>query len=151
MTRFAVYVACWHGLKIDVLLLDATSGNLVPLSQFSTAAPVHCLAMNQAKEKLYASLGTAPPSVASLDITARGSLQHVATAGSIARLAYLTVDPTGRFLLGASYEGNFVSVARIDDGGKVPDAPISKRSPGRHAHDRDQIERQCRVRRRNVA
>lgn len=134
MTRFAVYVACWQGLKIDVLLLDATSGNLSPLSQFSTTAPVHCLAINLTNEKLYASLGTAPPSVASLDITARGSLQYSATADSIARLAYLTVDPTGRFLLGASYEGNFVSVARIDDSGKVPDAPISRRSPGRHAH-----------------
>lgn len=134
MTRFAVYVACWQALKIEVLLLDSTSGILVPLSQFSTAAPVHCLAINPAKEKLYAALGTAPPSIASLDIAAGGSLQHSATAGSIARLAYLTVDPTGCFLLGASYEGNFVSVARIDDSGRVPDAPISKRSPGRNAH-----------------
>ncbi|MDQ0678338.1 6-phosphogluconolactonase [Arthrobacter pascens] len=134
MTRFAVYVACYEGLKIEVLLFDATSGTLVPLSQFSTAAPVHCLAMHPAKEKLYASLATDPPSVASLHISARGSLQHSATASSTARLAYLAVDPTGRFLLGASYEGNFISVARIDDKGNVPDAPLNSKSPGRHAH-----------------
>jgi 6-phosphogluconolactonase len=134
MTRFAVYVACWQGSTIDVLLLDSTSGSLSPLSQFTTAAPAHCLAINPAKKKLYASLGTVPPSVASLSISAGGTLHHSATASSVARLAYLTVDTTGRFLLGASYEGDFVSVAEIADSGNVPDAPLGRSSPGRHAH-----------------
>jgi 6-phosphogluconolactonase len=134
MTQFAVYVACHEGQKIDVLLFGSTSGALVPLSQFSTAAPVHCLAINRAKDKLYAALATDPPSVASLHITAQGSLQESAAANSIARLAYLAVDPSGHFLLGASYEGSFVSVTRIDDNGEVTETPVSKRHPGRHAH-----------------
>ena len=134
MTRFAVYVACWQGEKIDVLLFDSTSGTLIPLSEFATAAPVHCLALNPAKRMLYAALGTTPPSVESLNIAARGSLQHSATANSIARLAYLSLDPAGRHLLGASYEGNFVSVARIHDSGRVLNASSCRRGPGRHAH-----------------
>lgn len=134
MTRFAVYVACWQGQKIDVLLLDSTSGSLTPLSGFSTAAPVHCLAPNPAKGILYAALATTPPSVESLTITSGGSLEHSATAGSVARLAYLSLDQRGRYLLGASYEGSFVSAARLHSSGRALDAPTSLSSPGRNAH-----------------
>lgn len=134
MTRFIVHVACHGSMKIEALLFDATSGSLVPLSQVSTAAPVHCLALHPDQRKLYASLATEPPSVVSLGIGARGSLEHADAAGSLARLAYLTLDPAGRFLLGASYEGNFVSVAMVDNYANVPAPPREVKHPGRHAH-----------------
>ena len=134
MTHFAVYVACWQSQRVDVLLLHSTSGSLTPLSGFSTVAPVHCLALNPAKGMLYAALATTPPSVESLTITSGGSLEHSATADSVARLAYLSLDQSGRFLLGASYEGNFVSATRLDHGGRALDAPSSLRRPGRNAH-----------------
>jgi 6-phosphogluconolactonase len=134
VTHFAVYIACWQSQKIDILLLDSTSGSLTPLSEFSAAAPVLCLALNPEKGMLYAALATTPPSVESLTITSGGSLEHSATTGSIARLAYLSLDRRGRYLLGASYEGNFVSAARLHTSGRALDAPSSLRSPGRHAH-----------------
>lgn len=134
MSRFAVHVACNEGQKIEVLLFDAASGSLTPLSQLPTSAPVSCLAVHPAREKLYAALATDPPSIVSLDIDANGSLRQTATAPAVARLAYLSLDPAGRVLFGASYEGSFVSVAVVDEQGNVQDTPKELRPTGRHAH-----------------
>ncbi|GAA1112212.1 beta-propeller fold lactonase family protein [Arthrobacter flavus] len=135
MTRFAVHVACADGQSIDTFELDATSGTLAPGQSLPLGVKVQCLAMHPFSPVLYAALATSPPSVTSLSIdSSSGSLATTHAADLVAGMAYLSVDPAGNHLLGASYTDHLVSVMKLDDDGGVVTDTTASEAPGAHAH-----------------
>ncbi|KVO52463.1 3-carboxymuconate cyclase [Burkholderia stagnalis] len=103
--------------------LDA-DGNLAPLGLHPAGDAVMPLARPADGTRLYAATRGARPAIVAFDVAPRtGALARVASAAIDASLAYLTLDGSGRWLLGASYGGHSMSVydaARVRAGDGVP-------------------------------
>lgn len=83
---------------------------------------------------LYAAVRSRPYAVITYAIDhATGALARLATAPLAESLPYITADGTGRWLLGASYAGNLVSVNAIGPDGRAA-GPVQVLPTGRHAH-----------------
>jgi 6-phosphogluconolactonase len=122
MSRYA-YVSCAGDRTIRIFALE-TDGSLRPLSVVtvpgpdgpSTSSP---LALSPDRRVMYVALRGAPFPLVSfaLDHT-DGNLTLFAEATLPDSMAYITTEPTGRWLLSASYPGSLVAVHAIDaDGG----------------------------------
>jgi 6-phosphogluconolactonase len=135
MSPTAVYVACAKAKRIDVFHLDLASGALVPAGSHQADHQVSCLALHPDRRTLYAALNSQPASVASFALGAGTGEPAPAGAGELAaNMAYLSVDPSGRQLLAASYHDHLVTVSGIGDGGVAGGAPTAQETPGRHVH-----------------
>ncbi|WP_431819955.1 lactonase family protein [Burkholderia sp. F1] len=103
--------------------LDA-DGTLAPLGRHPAGDAVMPLARCADRSRLYAATRGERPSIVTFDVgPGAGALTRVATAAIDASLAYLTLDGSGRWLLGASYGGHALSVydaARVRGGDGVP-------------------------------
>lgn len=77
------------------------------------------------KEFLVASMAVDPQT---------GGLDMLSIVPLPANMVYLAVDATGRFLLGASYHGDVISVNPIGPEGFVQAEPVCMMKAGRHAH-----------------
>jgi 6-phosphogluconolactonase len=83
------------------------------------------LAISPNRRLLYASLRAEPYSVATLAIDPiNGRLRLLSIAPLPDNMCYLSVDKTGRFLLGASYGGDKISINPIDNHGLVDARPV---------------------------
>jgi 6-phosphogluconolactonase len=83
------------------------------------------LAISPEKHRLYAALRNEPYTVVTFDIEPKtGRLKLVGPGPLADSMAYITIDRTGRFLLGASYGGNKVTVNAIGPDGVV--APVQQ-------------------------
>ncbi len=140
MSTMIAYVAHWDSREIAVLQLDAESGKLSVIErmgvggvaipeEFGTSEGVTDavheprgmpLAISPDKRFLYASLRSEPYSVVSFSISpASGKLTYLATTPLADSMTCLATDRSGRFLLGASYSGNTVTVSPIGPDGIV--------------------------------
>ena len=63
-----------------------------------------------------------------------GALTPASTAPLAESFPYISLDKTGRFLLGASYGGNVVSVNAVGTDGRVAAEPLQVIPVGRNAH-----------------
>ena len=130
-----VYVSNAESQEILVLTLNGADGRARIVQRVPTAGRVMPLAISPDCHYLFASLGSAPFGVSSFAIhPTTGQLTPLTTAPLAADMAYLATDRTGRFLLGASYEGNCFSVNAIGPAGAVQAEPVAVVPTGRHAH-----------------
>lgn len=122
--RTFVYVANSRSLTISVLQLRE-DGELTPVAEVpvpSSPPPPESLplAISRDQRFLYAALRTEPYSAVTFAIDPTGGgLTYVGSGPLADSLPYITVDQTGRFLLGASYGGHRVTVNPISPGGVV--------------------------------
>jgi 6-phosphogluconolactonase len=83
---------------------------------------------------LYAAVRSTPYTVLTYSLDRQtGTLKQLSTARLAESLPYISLDRTGRYLLGASYGGHLVSVNRVDTDGKVSE-PIQVIPTARNAH-----------------
>ena len=130
-----VYVANADSREISVGHLDNATGAVDIVQQAAVPGAVMPLAVGPARTFLYACLRSEPFSVATLGIAPEtGSLTLLATAPLPDNMAYLAVDRTGRFLLGASYSGDTIAVSRVGGDGLVDPQPLQVLSTDRHPH-----------------
>src|SRR5262249_36290171 len=128
MTTAYVYVGCAESNDIHVLRLDRSTGALSPVQQVaipgvSTPGLSTPMAVSPDRHLLYVGTRRAAMIAAGFAIDqARGTLSHVGNGPLADSLAYITTDRTGRFLLGASYPGNAITVNRIGPPGIVQPA-----------------------------
>jgi 6-phosphogluconolactonase len=129
-----VYVSNAEDATISVYSMGAGG-------ELTAAPPVHAgylvmpLAVSPDKRFLYASVRSKPYSVHTFAIdAASGALAQVTVAPLADSMPYISVDRTGRYLFGASYGGNLVSVNAIGEQGAVAPVPLQVLHIGRNAH-----------------
>ncbi|MVU80291.1 beta-propeller fold lactonase family protein [Nocardia sp. ET3-3] len=128
------YVSCADSAEIAVLRLRS-DGTLEPVQTVAVSGAVMPLAVAPDRRHLYASLRSQPWSVACFEIdSGTGELRARETVPLPGNMAYLSTDHGGRYLLGASYTGDFVSVNAIDADGGVVAEPIEALATPPHAH-----------------
>ncbi|MCA8048962.1 lactonase family protein [Burkholderia arboris] len=102
----------------------AGDGTLAPLTRYPAADVAMPIAVQADRARLYvATRGEQPTIVAFRVAAATGALVRIGTTAIDASHAYLSLDRSGRWLLGASYGGNSLSLydaARVRDGDGTP-------------------------------
>jgi len=128
-----VYVSESDEKRIAVYSVDESTGELTRQSALELSGAPGSLSINAAKTHLYASVRT-EKAFASIPIdAATGALAAPVYAPSGANAAYVQVDASGQWLLGASYSEGVVTVSRIEKG-IVAGPPIQTVETGKRAH-----------------
>jgi 6-phosphogluconolactonase len=120
-----VYVANGGSWDIGVLTLDETNGSVKEHARVGVTGPVFPLAVSRDRRFLYAGLRSEPYGVTTFAINqSNGSLTPLSTAPLPDNMAYISLDRTDRFLFGASYFGDKISVNPVGQQGFVQPRPI---------------------------
>ncbi|RQS08149.1 beta-propeller fold lactonase family protein [Burkholderia sp. Bp8998] len=102
----------------------ASDGALAPLARYPAGDITMPIAVQPDRARLYvATRGEQPTIVAFRVATSTGALARIGSTAIDASHAYLSLDLSGRWLLGASYGGNSLSLydaARMRDGDGAP-------------------------------
>ena len=130
-----VYVANGKGGGINAFELDCELGKLIERGVFMPGAGVAPVAASPDRRFLYAAVHGEPAAVAAFAVdSATGALHLLNTVPVPASLTYLHVDAGGRFLLGASYGGDFIIVLALGREGMLQPEPACHLRPGRNPH-----------------
>ncbi|MBC2677407.1 MULTISPECIES: lactonase family protein [Pseudomonas] len=109
------YISSPEDGMISQYRLDENTGSLTLVHQTHAGDQVNPMALSPDGSTLYAALRVKPFRVMAYRIDpASGQLDAAAEAPLAASLAYLSTDRTGRYLMGASYGGNVLTVQPID-------------------------------------
>jgi 6-phosphogluconolactonase len=129
-----VYVSNAEDGDISSYALQA-DGTLKPGARTKAASVVMPMAVSPDKRVLYAASRGKPFSVYAYTIDpGTGALTPLAVSPLAESFPYISLDKTGRFLLGASYGGNLVSVNAVGLDGRVAPEPVQVVPVGRNAH-----------------
>jgi 6-phosphogluconolactonase len=114
-------------------LLD--SGELQPGARAKAASIVMPMVVSPDRRFLYAASRSKPYSVHAYSIDkSTGALTLLATSPLAESFPYISLDKTGRYLLGASYGGHVISVNAVGSDGRVAAEPLQVIPVGRNAH-----------------
>ena len=128
-----VYVSNAEDGDIGTYTLNA-DGSLVAGSRTDAGKVVMPMVVSPDRRFLFASVRSKPFTALAYAIDRKtGALTRVSSAPTAESYPYITVDKTGRFLLGASYGGHQVGVNAIGKDGKLAD-PKQVIPTGRNAH-----------------
>jgi 6-phosphogluconolactonase len=129
-----VYVSNADDGDIGVYSMQA-DGSLAPGARAKAAAVVMPMAVSPDKRFLYAAARSKPFSVHVYSIDAgSGALTPLAVSPLAESFPYISLDNSGRFLFGASYGANLVSVNAVGFDGRVAAEPLQVIPIGRNAH-----------------
>jgi 6-phosphogluconolactonase len=132
----ATYVYVSNGEDGDIgMYVMAADGALQPGARVKAASVVMPMAVSPDKRFLYAAVRSKPFSAYMYTIDKfSGALSLASTASLPESFPYITLDRTGRFLLGASYGGHLVAVSAIGPDGSVASDPVQVVPTARNAH-----------------
>ena len=129
-----VYVSNADDGDISTYTLQA-DGSLVPGARVKAAAVVMPMVVSPDKRFLYAASRSRPFMVHAYAISpATGALTPLASSPLAESFPYISLDKTGRFLLGASYGGHVISVNAVGADGRVAPEALQVIPVGRNAH-----------------
>ena len=129
-----VYVSNAEDGDIGVYALKA-DGTLSPGARVPTAKVVMPMTVSPDRRFLYAASRSKPYSVHAYAIDrGTGGLKLLATSPLAESFPYISLDATGRFLFGASYGGNLVSVNAIAGDRRVLAEALQVIPTARNAH-----------------
>jgi 6-phosphogluconolactonase len=133
--RTMVYIANADSREIYVLELNEKDGSSKIVEKVAVTGSVMPLAVSPDRKYLYASLRSEPFSVSSFAINPEsGRLTLMQTVPLADNMAYISTDRSGRYLFGASYFGNKISVNTISAVGLVNPKPLEVIPTGKNAH-----------------
>ena len=128
-----VYVSNAEDGDIGMYLLRA-DGTLAPGSRFAAAKSLGPMAVSPDRRFLVAAARSKPFTAYSYAIdSASGALRAAGTGPLAESLPYIHFDATGRWLLGASYSANLVSVNPVKADGTIGE-PVQVIPTARNAH-----------------
>jgi 6-phosphogluconolactonase len=129
-----VYVSNAEDGDIGVYkMLD--SGELQPGARAKAASVVMPMTVSPDRRFLYAASRSKPFTVHVYTIDrGTGALTPLSTAPLAESFPYISLDKTGRYLLGASYGGHVISVNAVGSDGRVAAEPLQVIPVGRNAH-----------------
>lgn len=129
-----VYVSNAEDGDIGAYRLEP-DGALKDLARVPAARLVMPMAISPDRRLLYAAVRSKPYAVHVYAIdAASGALEPVSVSPLAESFPFITLDKTGRFLLGASYGAHLVSVNAVDHDGRVAAQPLQVIPVGRNAH-----------------
>src|SRR4051812_29173081 len=129
-----VYVSCAEDGEIASYVLEP-SGALAPMARVKVAQGAMPMAVSPDRRFLYVVSRPAPYAIHVLSIDRdTGALTPSSTSPLPASLPYISFDRSGRFLLGASYHQNLITVTAVGADGRVAAAPLQTIPVGRNAH-----------------
>jgi 6-phosphogluconolactonase len=129
-----VYVSNAEDGDIGVYLMKP-DGALEPRARVPAAKVVMPMAVSPDKRFLYAASRSKPYSVHAYAIdSGTGALKLIATSPLAESVPYISLDRTGRFLFGASYGGNLVSVNAVGGDRRILPEPLQVIPTARNAH-----------------
>lgn len=126
--RTMVYVSNAEDGTIGVYTLDQAKGRLTAIGTIEAGPRIMPLAISPDRRVLYAGLRSEPFRVITYAIGRDGMLSKKGEAALPDNMAYLSTDKTGRWLFGASYYGDKVSVSPVGE------AATQILPTGRNAH-----------------
>lgn len=130
-----VYVANADSREIYVAHLDHASGGVTVIQKAAVPGTVMPLAISPNRTFLYAGLRSEPFAASTLGIEpGTGMLNLVSTVPLPDNMAYISTDKTGRYLFGASYPGDKISVNPIGPEGLVEAQPVQVEPTASHPH-----------------
>ncbi len=115
-----VYVSCSQGDCIEILALDRANGTLSPVETVGLPGNGMPLAIAPDRQHLYAAVSATADGVAEPQYTtyridpSSGTLVHVSTIKAPGRMSHITVDRSGRHLLGASVSNDLIASHKIE-------------------------------------
>ena len=110
-------------------------GTLQPGTRVKAADAVGPLAASPDRRFLYAAVRSKPFSVHVYAIDAQtGALTRLSVSPMAESFPYISLDRTGRYLLGASYHANLISINAVGADGRVAAEPLQVIPVGRNAH-----------------
>lgn len=129
-----VYVSNSEDGDIGVYrMLD--TGELQPGARVKVASLVMPMAVSPNQRFLYATSRSKPYTVHVYAIdSVSGELTPLSSSPLAESFPYISLDKTGRFLFGASYGGNLISVNAVGEDGRVAAEPLQVIAVGRNAH-----------------
>ncbi|MEP6701929.1 MAG: beta-propeller fold lactonase family protein [Betaproteobacteria bacterium] len=129
-----VYVSNAGDGDIGMYTMQA-DGSLQPGLRVKAQELVMPMVVSPDRKFLFAAARSKPFSVHTFAIdSGSGALKSVSVSPLADSFPYISLDKTGRFLLGASYSGSVISVNAVGTDGKVDAKPLQVLSIGRNAH-----------------
>ena len=129
-----VYVANADDGDIGTYRLQ-DSGDLQEIARVKAAGVVMPMVVSPDQRFLYAASRAKPYTVFTYGINpGTGALTQLSASPLAESFPYISLDKTGRFLLGASFGGNLVSVNVVSSDGRVSAEPVQVIPVGRFAH-----------------
>lgn len=133
--RTIAYISNADSRDIYVLELNERDGSSRVVEKVCVTGDVMPLAVSPDRKYLYAALRSEPYVVSSFRINSHsGKLTFIKTTPLADNMAYISTDRTGRYLFGASYPGNKISVNTINPNGEVDPRPLDVIPTGENAH-----------------
>ena len=130
-----VYVSEADEGTIARYTLNEQTGALQLSGHTQTSGKVMPMALSADRKHLYAAIRSKPLQLMSWRIDSKnGDLKQVNIVNAAASYPYISTDKQGRFLLGASYDGDVVHVYRLASDGKVIASPVGSFKTGHAAH-----------------
>jgi 6-phosphogluconolactonase len=130
-----VYVSEADDGTIARYALNSQTGALQLLGRTNAGGKVMPMALSADHKHLYAAIRSKPLQLMSWSIDSKtGDLSQSHAVPATASYPYISTDKQGRFLLGASYDGDVVHVYRLASDGKVIAPPIGSYKTGHAAH-----------------
>jgi 6-phosphogluconolactonase len=135
LAKTFIYVSNADDGDIRTYIMRLDDGAVLPDARVKVAGLVMPMAVSPDRRFLYAASRSKPFSVHAYSIDREtGALTHLSTSPTAESFPYISLDQTGRFLLGASYGGHLVSVNAIGSDGRVAAEPLQVLPVGRNAH-----------------
>lgn len=135
-----VYVSCSQGQAIEMVSLDRASGALEKIQTVPLSGDGMPLAISPDRQFLHAAVfarvgETAQPRYQSFRIAPEdGSLTPAGAVDAPGRMSFITVDRSGKFLLGASVAGDLIVSHAIESDGTIRQPPTERRTVLSKAH-----------------
>lgn len=134
MASTFVYVSNAADGTVSTYQLDAANGTLTPGQIAKAGANVMPMAVSPDRSRLYAAVRSQPYRVQTFSIApGDGHLTQVSESPAPDSYAYISLDQTGHYLFGASYDNDIMTVTRVDQA-KVADAPLHTLKTAQNAH-----------------
>jgi 6-phosphogluconolactonase len=129
-----VYVSCAEDGEIASYALEP-SGKLAAMARVKVSKGVMPMAVSPDRRFLHVVSRPPPYAIHVLAIDRdTGALTPSSTSPLPESLPYISFDRSGRFLLGASYHQNLITVTAVGADGRVAPAPLQTIPVGRNAH-----------------
>ncbi|WP_343554225.1 beta-propeller fold lactonase family protein [Pantoea sp.] len=130
-----VYVSEADDGTIARYALNDQTGALQLLGRTNAGGKVMPMALSADHKHLYAAIRSKPLQLVSWQIDSKtGDLSQSQTVSAAASYPYISTDKQGRFLLGASYDGDIVHVYRLNSDGGISAPPVGSYKTGHAAH-----------------
>lgn len=130
-----VYVSEADDGTIARYALNEQTGALQLLGHTAAGGKVMPLALSADQSHLYGAIRSKPLQLVSWRIDRQtGDLAQSGAVTAAASYPYISTDKQGRFLLGASYDGDVVHVYRLASDGNVIAPPVGSYKTGHAAH-----------------